>query len=71
MDDEGDVDEGLGSSGVARSSSAVERLMVDCLRRGAVGLEREEQVQADPRHVRHVERQADGEPLVDEPIAKG
>ena len=36
-----------------------------------VGLENDAHVRADPRHVVCVERQADGEPLVDEHVAKG
>ena len=38
--------------------------------KGAVGLECEAYVRADPLHVVHVERQADGEPLVDAPSPK-
>ena len=37
----------------------------------AVGLEGEAHVRADHQHVLHVERQTDGEPLVDKPVAKG
>ena len=39
--------------------------------RGGVRLEHEAHVRADLLHVVRVERQADGEPLVDEPVAKG
>ena len=38
--------------------------------KGAVRIEREAYVRADPRHVVCVERQADGELLVDDPCAK-
>ena len=36
-----------------------------------VGLENDAHVRPDLPHVVRVERQADGEPLVDEPVAKG
>ena len=38
---------------------------------GAVGLEREAHIRADHQYVLHEERQADGEPQVDNPVAKG
>ena len=38
---------------------------------GAVGLDPEADVCAVLLHVVHVEREPDGEPLVDEPVAKG
>ena len=45
--------------------------MADPWREGLVGLEHEAHVRADLLHVLHVEKQVDGEPLVDEHIAKG
>ena len=70
--EEGDVDGVLDvRRGVPGLLSAVERRTADSLRRGAVRLEREADVRADPRHVVRVEREVDGEPLVVEPGAKG
>ena len=50
--------------------SAMERLMEESLRRGAVVIEHEAHVRADLRHVLRVERQTDGEPFVDEHVAE-
>ena len=71
LGEEGDVDGVLGlRRGLSGSLSAVERVMADSLRRGAVVIEHEAHVRADLRHVLRVERQADGEPFVDEHVAE-
>ena len=51
--------------------SVMERMKANSLMERCVGLENDAHVRADPLHVVCVERQADGEPLVDEPVAKG